>query len=101
MPLRTLAVPELVTKKRRLPWLTPNVSVVVAVSAALPLSGSAMLMPEMKSSVFSGMAAMLAGSVTVGVSLTGVILIVAVSDALDCAAGLYLTPLQTPTNKQA
>ncbi|MBK6312446.1 MAG: hypothetical protein IPF42_18410 [Candidatus Microthrix sp.] len=22
-------------------------------------------------------------------------------DALDCAAGLYLTPLQTPTNKQA
>ena len=88
----TAAVPELVVKKRRLPLVTDSVSVVVAASAALPLSGSAILMPVMNSSVFSGIAAMLAGRVTVGVSLTLTTPTVEVIATVVVSTPLFSTP---------
>ena len=83
MPLETFAVPEPVVRKRSVPWPTDSVSVVVAASATAPASGSAMLMPLMMLKVFSGIPLMLPGRVTLGASLTGVTVMVAVSDALS------------------
>ena len=95
LPLETFAVPEPVVRKRSVPWPTESVSVVVAASAAAPASTSAMLIPLMTPSVFSGIALMLAGRVTVGASLTGVTVMVAVSDAVSTVPSPVLPPSLT------
>ena len=95
LPLETLAVPEVVVKKRSLPWPTESVSVVVAASPAAPASTSAMLMSLIIPNVSSGIVLMLAGKVTVGASLTAVTLMIAVSDAVSTPPVPVLPPSAT------